>query len=391
MRLAIARLSISLLSMMVCLPLASAVDGPPERARDLFIAGGRQPQLAVDSSGDVFVTYGSGKKIFFAAKRAGEARFSEPVEVAEVGALALGVRRGPRIAVTDKAIVVTAVDGKEGHGKDEDLHAWRSTDGGRAWQKPVTINGVTASAREGLHQLAAGPDGTLYCVWLDLREKGTRLFGASSSDGGATWSEKLLYRSPGGSVCQCCQPQVAFDAGGALHVMWRNELDGDRDMYLLNSKDNGRTWDQAQKLGKGSWQLDACPMDGGGLAADSVGHLTTIWRRGDEIFRCPPGGKEELLGRGMQGWAAAGPANNRQSGVFLIWITKRQGDLMLLRPGRETPQTLVEGGTSDPVLAAATDGRGPVVAAWETSRDGQSSIAIRTLRTRASGKTVAAN
>lgn len=388
------RLTTRLLGILVtsvcCCSLVWGADAGHEVARDSFIPGGRQPQLAVDSAGTIHLTYGSGKKVVFASQRAGEARFSEPEQVAEVGALALGMRRGPRIAVSGKSIVITAVDGKEGHGKDEDLHAWRSSDGGRTWLPPVTINGVTASAREGLHHLAAGPDGTLYCVWLDLREKGTRLFGASSTDSGATWQERLLYRSPGGSVCQCCQPQVAFDAGGGLHVMWRNELDGDRDMYLLNSKDNGRTWDEAQKLGKGAWQLDACPMDGGGLAADAAGHVTTIWRRAEEIFRCTPGEEEELLGRGMQSWAAAGPGRGHDGGIYLLWLSKRQGDLMLQAPGDRSPQKLAAG-ASDPVIASPADGKGPVVAAWEASREGRSGIEVRVVRGRAATETTLRN
>ena len=52
------------------------------------------------------------------------------------------------MAATDRMVVVTAVGGQVGHGRDEDLLAWRSADGGRTWQGPVTINRVRASARE---------------------------------------------------------------------------------------------------------------------------------------------------------------------------------------------------------------------------------------------------
>jgi hypothetical protein len=183
------------------------------------IEDARQPQLAVSADGKVFLTFGRDNAIYFAVKPDLAHGFGRPIRVAKVGEMALGVRRGPRIAISGKDLVITAVDGREGHGKDEDLHAWRSSDGGATWQGPVTVNGDAASAREGLHHLAAAPDGTLYCVWLDLRVKGSRLFGASTTDGGETWQERLLYRSPDGSVCQCCQPQVAFDPGRGLHIM----------------------------------------------------------------------------------------------------------------------------------------------------------------------------
>ena len=230
---------------------------PAEPASEILsdtISNAKQPQLAVAADGKIYLTYGHDNAIYCTVKEDRGHAFRKPTEVAKTGALALGMRRGPRIAVTEKGLVVTVVDGREGHGKDEDLHAWRSTDGGATWQGPVTVNGVTASAREGLHHLVAAPDGTFYCVWLDLREKGTRLYGASSSDGGASWSERLLYRSPDGSVCQCCQPQAAYDAGGGLHVMWRNSLAGARDMYLTNSKDNGRTFDKPARWTAAGWR-----------------------------------------------------------------------------------------------------------------------------------------
>ena len=60
---------------------------------------------------------------------------------------------------TGKALVVTAIGGKVGKGTDEDLMAWRSEDDGKSWQAPIKINSVAASAREGLHQTTAAPDG----------------------------------------------------------------------------------------------------------------------------------------------------------------------------------------------------------------------------------------
>ncbi|HKD37536.1 MAG TPA: sialidase family protein [Pirellulales bacterium] len=338
------------------------------------IKNARQPQLAVASDGKVFITYGRDNVIYFAVKSDAAHGFSPSIFVARVSQMPLGVRRGSRIAVSGGGLVITAVDGRQGHGKDEDLHAWRSTDGGATWQGPVTINGETASAREGLHHLAASPDGTLYCVWLDLRVKGTRLYGAYSTDGGTVWTERLLYRSPDGSVCQCCQPQVAFDARGGLHVMWRNELAGNRDMYLMNSKDSGRTFDKPIKLGTGTWPLDACPMDGGGLAADAGGNVTTIWRRENDLYRCTPGEREGLLARGMQGWATTGPG-----GIYLTWITARPGAVMALLPGTQRPIKLAESG-SDPVIAAAPNGNGPAVIAWEEPHGGQTNVEIRVVR-----------
>jgi hypothetical protein len=306
------------------------------------------------------LVFGSGNAVYCTRSDNGGNGYGQPVRVGEVGALALGMRRGPRVAVTTKAVVVTAVGGRQGRGRDEDLLAWRSGDQGRTWEGPVVVNSVPHSAREGLHHMAAAPDGTVYCVWLDLRHHRTEVYGARCKDGGATWQdEKLIYKSPDSSVCECCQPQAAYDARGVLLVMWRNQLAGARDMYLTRSQDNGRTFDKVVKLGRGTWPLNACPMDGGGLAGTTDGQVVTVWRRNQDVFSCAPGEAELSLGRGEQPWAAAGPG-----GVFLIWCVGRPGAVMALTPGSQKPVRLAERG-ADPVVAGPVSGSGPIVVAWE--------------------------
>jgi BNR repeat-like domain len=303
----------TLACVLACLPAAApaaeAVDVVSPRA----FPKAQQPQAAVSPAGRVYLVFGAGNAVYCTASDDGTS-YGEPVKVGEVGALALGMRRGPRVAATCKAVVVTAVGGKEGRGRDEDLLAWRSDDG-RSWQGPVAVNRVAGSAREGLHQTAAAPDGTVYCVWLDLREKKTQVYGAASADGGASWQgERLVYASPDGSVCECCQPQAAYDPKGRLHVMWRNHVGGARDLYLASSEDHGKTFGKAVKLGEGTWTLSACPMDGGGLADDAGGGPTTVWMRKKEVFRCTPGEPEVSLGKGEQPWAAPGPGAFTTSG-----------------------------------------------------------------------------
>jgi hypothetical protein len=350
-------------------PAAADPGGAVEAVPGKSFPNAQQPQVAVSPSGKVYLVFGAGNAVYCVTSRDGGKRYTRPVKVGEVGALALGMRRGPRVAATDKAVIVTAVGGKVGRGRDEDLLAWRSADGGKTWKGPVTVNGVPSSAREGLHHMAAAPDGTVYCVWLDLRRMKTEVYGAASSDGGATWKgERLVYRSPAGSVCECCQPQVTYDPKGTLLVMWRNQLAGARDMYLASSKDHGKTFGKALKLGKGTWPLDACPMDGGGLAAPSGGEGVTVWRRDKEVFRCTPGRPEDLLGKGEQPWAATGPG-----GTYLVWVTGRPGAVLALRPGSAKPVKLADRGW-DPVVAGPVSGKGPVIAAWEEGRPGAKRI-----------------
>lgn len=49
--------------------------------------------------------------------------------------------------------------------------------------------------------------------------------------------------------------------------------------------DGGASFGKAQKLGEGSWKLNGCPMDGGGLAIDENGDVQTVWRRKNTILQ----------------------------------------------------------------------------------------------------------
>ncbi len=324
----------------------------------------RQPQIAVDDRGRIYISFGVGNAIRCALSDDGGKTF-EVAAVGSVDALSLGMRRGPRVAVAGGSVVVSAIGRREGEGRDGDLLAWRSADSGKTWAGPSRVNAVAGSAREGLHGMAAGPDGSVYCTWLDLRDRQTEVYGARSHDGGATWeADRLVYRSPGGSVCQCCHPSVAYGSDGSLFVMWRNLIQGARDLYLARSADGGATFGPAEKLGQGTWLITACPMDGGAVASGPGGLIETVWMREGSVFEARPGEPERRLGRGVQGWTAIGPG-----GPCSVWLSARPGRLLAEVPGQTHPITLAEG-ANDPSVAADPGGRGPVVAAWEAKGGG---------------------
>lgn len=308
----------------------------------------RQPQVAA-AHGVVAVTFGAGSSIYYAASKDGGETFAPPVKVADGGTLMLGRHRGPRLAILKDALVITAMVSEKAGAAD--LTVWRSEDRGRTWQRTGIVNDVPAATHEGLHAMAATPDGTLYAVWLDLRVKGTQLYGARSADGGRTWSPNYkVYSSPSGTICTCCHPTLAVDAQGAVHVMWRNAVDGSRDMWIA-----GASGEDAKKVGAGTWKLEACPMDGGGVAFDGR-TAVTVWRREGALFLTRGEGPEEPVGLGKDPAIALTPR-----GTFLAWTTK-DGGIAVRTPGAEPRAVAPEGGYAS--LAALPDGS--VLAAWET-------------------------
>jgi hypothetical protein len=312
---------------------------------------GRQPRAAVGAQGLVAVVYGEGNQVFSRVSRDGGASYGEPTRVGELAQLMLGMRRGPQVAVVGSSLVVTAI------GKEGDLVAWRSPDAGASWGGPATVNDSPTSAREGLHDLVAAAGGEAHVVWLDLRDQRTKIFTARSTDQGRTWgANRLVYESPERTVCECCQPTAAADGGGEVVFMWRNLVAGARDMFLVRSNDDGRTFGEARKLGNGSWPLKGCPMDGGGVAV-SNGRVATVWRREETLFAAAPGSAEERLGPGRNAAVAFGPGGPRYA-----WQTP-DGEIVLKEPGASAPVAVGRG--KFPSFGAAARGQGPVVLVWE--------------------------
>jgi hypothetical protein len=338
--------SIGLVALVASAALAEPVDFLASSLR-----GARQPQLAVAANGRVHVVFGKDSAIYHVSSPDGRV-FSAPVQIDALDKLALGMRRGPRVAVAGGSIVVTAISHADGM-----LHCWRSLDGGRTWRADPLLNSASKSAREGLHAMAGDGHGVIAVAWLDSRAKGAELWSRVSRDGGATWgAETRVYASPDGHICECCHPSLALGPHGEIAALWRNWLGGARDMWLAVSRDGGATFPEPRKLGIGTWRLNGCPMDGGALAFTANGQPHTVWRREKTVFSSATPEREDPLSE-----AGAQPVVNAGvRGIVTVW--EERGGLMIQR-GVASPARLTESGRAA-ALAGLPNGATAIV--WET-------------------------
>jgi hypothetical protein len=346
----------------VCAPASAS--GPVEIIPP-DLRGASQPQVAVTAKGEVYVAFGRNSSFYCAASLDDGRTFKRPVLVGSLEKAALGRRRGPRIAATERGVVVSAISHADGN-----LAAWFSPDRGATWSAAARINSVTNAAREGLHAMTGDGKGMVHAAWLDLRSGKTELWGAASPDGGRTWGEnRLIYKSPDGHICECCHPSLAVDGRGRVWAMWRNWLNGARDMYASVSEDGGRTFSSARKLGNGTWTLKACPMDGGQFAFSAGGDLLTVWRRDKAIVAAGEIGESILSEQGLQPVVGVGGGT-----VFHLW---QRGPRLMMKKGSAGPAVLAEDGAF-PAIASASPAATPV-AVWESTRDGAKTILAQRL------------
>ncbi len=292
-----------------------------------MLAAGEQPQMTVDEKGIVRLIFGAKERIFYSISMDKGSTFSKPVLVGDLWEMHLGMTRGPQLASSRDYSIVTAID------KKGNIHSFRLTHENQKWEKIQNVNDLEASAPEGLMSIAADNQNNFYAVWLDLRENRQNNICVSSLNGKASWSKnKFVYKSPESHVCECCKPSVAVK-NKQVSIMFRNWLNGSRDLYLVTSSNSGKTFTEAQKLGTGTWQLKGCPMDGGGLSIDSKNNIHTAWQREGQVYYAQPGKPEEKVGEGR---------SVGMSGDLVYW--EKGTDLIIQRLNRE--QQMVGKGTA---------------------------------------------
>lgn len=318
------------------------------------LSAGIQPQVSIDTKGIVRVVFGRNDSIFCATSINQGKTFSASIWVAKVKEMHIGMGRGPQIASSVKFSVITAMD------KSGEIHFFQLDHKNDKWVSKGFINDTKSSAPEGLMSIAADNRDNFYAVWLDTRQdKKNNIYFSSLMSAESKWSKnKLVYLSPDSHVCECCKPNLAVSKG-KLAIMFRNWLGGSRDLYLVKSDNQGKTFEMAQKLGLGTWKLNGCPMDGGGLAFDDHGKIQTTWQREGIIYTCTPGDKEVKLAAG-RGCVMAHNSKNNQ------WVVAYQeGENAKLVEITENKELMaVKGSSMKPLVLA----NGKILCFWELNK-----------------------
>jgi hypothetical protein len=160
-----------------------------------------------------------------------------------------------------------------GEGGGSDLMFARSLRFGRSFEKPIRVTDKTTPTSNGFSYMAVAPNGDIYAVWLDGRDRQSSEHGshggshgssavylAKSTDKGASFGKNIRVAS---SVCPCCRPTLAFGPANQLFVAWRTVYDGDiRDIVVTTSTDGGATFGQPVRVAVDNWKINGCPHSG---------------------------------------------------------------------------------------------------------------------------------
>jgi len=319
------------------------------QSSDTVLAPGQMPNIAKDNAGKLHLVYGTGDSIMYSFSSDHGKTFSKPQLISALPQLAASHTRGPQVAATRNGLIVTACT------NSGNIFSYQMNGSGN-WSGATRVNDIDTVAKENLMSLSADGE-NVFAVWLDLRDKHNKIFGARSVDGGRTWNKNtLIYASPDTTVCECCKPSVVIK-DNTVYVMFRNWLSGNRDLYLIQSSNGGESFGEGQKLGKGSWALKGCPMDGGTVVVNNKSKAQTVWNRKGIIYACEPGKEEKKLGQGKSCTMETVNGKNVYS-----WV--ENGDVVVLKP-QGIKKVLGKG--SLPVLKQVNNEH--VLCVWEKDKE----------------------
>lgn len=149
-----------------------------------------------------------------------------------------------------------------------------------------------------------------------------KLFAMASSDDGATfgsWAEV----NPAWNPCDCCTTSAAYGPDGRLALIYREETNNERDLYVVMWDPAHRTKPSRTRLSGASWNVNACPMTYFAINRTDTGYVAAWPTKGSIYFArldkngamLPPG---EIKTPGTNGMRTGVLALNAPDGATLV-------------------------------------------------------------------------
>jgi len=266
--------------------------------------GGIQPQVALDDSGTLHLVYYSGDThhgdIFYARSKNGGASFSPALRVNAGGsAIAAGTIRGAQFALGKSGRVHVAWNGSTHTGPvnpdsgtpGAPMLYTRLNDAGDEFEPERNLM-LRSFGLDGGGSIGADKNGNVYVTWHGIGQseaKGAgkegearrRVWVTTSADSGKTFSGEAKAWAQETGACGCCGMKTFVDRKGDVYALYRSATESvHRDIYLLHSKDRGRTF-QGKLLHK--WNINACPMSSMDFA-ENADTLVCAWETAGQVY-----------------------------------------------------------------------------------------------------------
>jgi len=238
--------------------------------------GNYSPRIALLADGTPAALWGKNAKIYFSKMQGNE--FSAPLEINTNG-ISPDVYNfgGIDLAADGDRVFVTFEDFTAG------IFFILSENGGETFELPVNV--FDPPSGEWATLPSVGIDGQGNPLVSVLREKSNetnaRYIMMRSDDGGLTFGPPVVASEPalGEYVCECC-PSDIYAKGDQVWLVFRNNNNNLRDMWVSRSDDLGINFTAATDVDATDWILNSCPISAPRMAPLAGDSLATAWMSG---------------------------------------------------------------------------------------------------------------
>ncbi|MFN0175448.1 MAG: T9SS type A sorting domain-containing protein [Saprospiraceae bacterium] len=180
---------------------------------------------------------------------------------------------GYDVAVSDSQVFIVFEQLQQG------MFLTRSDDGGLSFGTPNLVQGPISGGYATLASVEV--DGTGNPLVSYIRDKNGATYEIRrSADGGLNFQDPVTANTPaaGTAVCECCTSDM-LASGDSVWLLFRNENQNLRDIWVSRSTDLATTFDTATDVDATDWFLNVCPIAGPKMAR-SGDSLLTVWMSG---------------------------------------------------------------------------------------------------------------
>ncbi|GEM_PF-365655 len=234
----------------------------------------------------VYTNANGNSQLGLAKSNDGGDSFEPPVMISEAAAsVSSHGENSPTLAISGMQSYALWEQSREDGGTD--LMFARSIRSGRNFEKPIRVTDKTTPSSNAFSYLGIAPNGDIYAVWLDGRDRhagghgshgSSGVYIAKSTDKGATFGKNIRVAA---NVCPCCRPTIAFGAKGEVYVAWRAVDEDIRDIVIATSLDQAATFGQPVRVAFDNWKINGCPHTGPSMSVKGNRLYITWFSEGD--------------------------------------------------------------------------------------------------------------
>jgi hypothetical protein len=316
---------LSLLGLSVLFAAALQAAGPANRPKVIRVPGGDNNvvKAQVDADGTIHLLLDAEDGPRYVKSADAGVSFSAPIPIVDAASKKPGLKfQGEDLAIGKDGRVHVAMANNAWKLKlpeEEWGFYYASLEPGAKEFSPV--RNINRKPSEGF-SLAADERGNVSASFLS-----GKLFTMVSHDNGATFS---AYAEPNSNwnPCDCCTTASTYGADGKLALLYREETDDERDMFVVLSDQRGNGKSLRTRISGTAWKINGCPMTYFSIARADTGYVAAWPTKGQVYFArldragavLPPG---EIKTQGTSGMRNGLVALSASDGTTLIaWKNK---------------------------------------------------------------------